>query len=196
MSNLCATQHSPSAWANFVPKLTSTLTVTEKQQNPWHNSCLHYLPSLLTPSPWNTATPSDNTALPYKSLRMSTSHFMMLGYPQLLERAEGRQDGSSYPYWELSIVTKRFYSLKRSAAVFRSPTSLARRTDKDSNSENNCTVAVRSAVTVGSLPQRVVATLATAAAALWHGHQLIPMKFSAELDCFDLLALVHQPKAP
>ena len=31
---------------------------------------------------------------------------------------------------------------------------------------------------------------------LWHGHQLIPMTFSAELDCSDFLTLMHQPKAP
>ena len=93
-------------------------------------------------------------------------------------------------------MIKHFNSLKRSAAVFRSPTSLARRIDKDS--ENNCTVAVRSAVAVGSLPQRDLAALATAAvaAAVWHGHQLIPMTFAAELDCSDLLTLIRHSKAP
>ena len=29
-----------------------------------------------------------------------------------------------------------------------------------------------------------------AAAAVWHGHQLTPMTFSAELNCSDLLALI------
>ena len=112
-----------------------------------------------------------NTTLAYNSLRLSTSN----------------------PYLVLSFVIKKFISLKRSTAVVKSPTSLARRIDKDS--VNNCTAAVRSAVTVGSLPQRDVAALATAAvaASVWHGHQLIPMTFSAEMDCSDPLSLIHQP---
>ena len=62
--------------------------------------------------------------------------------------------------------------------------------------KNNCTAAVRSAVTVGSLPQRDLAALANAAvaAAVWHGHQLVPMKLSAELDYSDLLTLIRQPE--
>ena len=123
---------------------------------------------------------------------------MMLGYPYLLERAEGRQDGSSHPYWVLSIVIRHFDSLKRSAAVFRSPTSLARRIDKDT--AYNRTATVRSAVAVGSLPQgdlaafAALAAVAVAAAAVWHGHQLIPMTFSVDLNCSDLPSLIHQPK--
>merc|ERR1719476_1262994 len=31
-----------------------------------------------SPMPWNIVVPPDNTTLAYKSLRMSTSHFMML----------------------------------------------------------------------------------------------------------------------
>ena len=45
--------------------------------------------------------------------------------------------------------------------------------------------------------RRDLATLAAAAAAVvWHSHLLIPMTFSAELDCSDLLALICQPRAP
>ena len=46
-------------------------------------------------------------------------------------------------------------------------------------------------------PQRDLAALGTAvAAAVWHGHQLTPMTFSAVLSCSDLLALIRQPRAP
>ena len=38
--------------------------------------------------------------------------------------------------------------------------------------------------------------IAAVAAAVLHGHQLIPMTFSAELDCSDLFNLIHQPKTP
>ena len=44
--------------------------------------------------------------------------------------------------------------------------------------------------------QRDLAALATAAAAALACHQLIPMTFSAELDCCDLLALIRQPVDP
>ena len=122
---------------------------------------------------------------------------MLLGYPHLFERAEGRQDGSFIPYWALSIAIKQLVQfLEEICRGFRSPTSLARRTDKDC--VNNCTAAVRSAVTNGSVPQHDLAAVATAAVAafVWHGHQLTPMTFSSELDCSGLLALIHQPKAP
>ena len=85
-------------------------------------------------------------------------------YPHLLERAERQQDGSSNPYWVLSIVIKQVNTLESSAVVFKSPTSLASRVDKDS--VNNCIAAVRSAVTVGSLPLRHLAALTTAAVAV------------------------------
>ena len=39
-------------------------------------------------------------------------------------------------------------------------------------------------------PRRALTALA-GAAAVWHGHQLIPMMFSADLDFSDLLALIH-----
>ena len=53
--------------------------------------------------------PPDNTTLAYKT---SASHVMMLGDPHMLECAEGRQDGSSNPYWELSMVIKHFQFLE------------------------------------------------------------------------------------
>ena len=47
VSSLCATQHSPSAWADFVPKLTSTLTVTENKKI-LSQLMLHFFAILLT----------------------------------------------------------------------------------------------------------------------------------------------------
>ena len=70
----------------------------------------------------------------------------------------------------------------------------------DKDSVHKCTAAVHNAVTDGPLPQRDLAALATTAAvaalAVWHGHQLIPMTFSADPDCSDLLAPIRQPRAP
>ena len=85
--------------------------------------------------------------------------------------------------------------------VFDTLSFRARRTDKDS--ENNCAVAHRiylvnlvlhliqshDSVTTVPLTRRDFATVAAAAdaTAVWHGHQLTPMTFSAGLDCSDLL---------
>ena len=103
-----------------------------------------------------------------------------------------------------------FNSLMGSTSIFETLSFRARRTDKDS--ENDCAVTNRiylvnqvlqlieghDSVTTVPLARRDLAALATAAvaAALWHGHLLIPMTFSAELDCSDLLALICQSRGP
>ena len=59
MSSLCAFQHSPSAWANFVPKLTSTLTVTENENlGITHVKFLRHL--LTNPSEHGDSTKQDD----------------------------------------------------------------------------------------------------------------------------------------
>ena len=90
----CEIQHFPSAWAGFAPKLTTTLTVTEIKSLSWHT-----LRSFVgcSPIPWNMATPSYNTTLACKFLRMSSSH--------------GRGDQLNCPLsWNLTIEHRRILS--------------------------------------------------------------------------------------
>ena len=181
MSNLCAFQHSPQL-GQLCAQAHFDAQCYWQQQSPWHNSCLHYF-AICSPSPWNTATPSDNTALAYKSLRVSTSHFMMLGYPQLLERAEGRQDGSSNPYWELSIVTLPRCSGRQPPWPGESTKTLK-------------TIVLLPLAAPPPLGRFLSDTWLPSLPLLLLSGMLISMKFSAELDCSDLLALIHQPKAP
>ena len=75
MMSLRTIQHSPSAWASFVPKLTTIITVAETKT-------LSYLTlrsfAMCSPIPRNMATPSYNTTVACKSLQVSASHFRMI----------------------------------------------------------------------------------------------------------------------
>ena len=70
-----AIQHSSSAWASFVSKLTAMFTVTETKTLSYLT--LHSF-AVCSPIPRNMATPSYNTSLACKSLQVPASHFEML----------------------------------------------------------------------------------------------------------------------
>ena len=72
----------PSAWAS----LRHSLLPETKRNARYDPRCIH--PASARRIAWNMAT-LENTTLAYKHLRMSAEHFMMLGCPQLLKRAEG-----------------------------------------------------------------------------------------------------------
>ena len=59
----------PSAWANLAPKVTTTITATEKKTL----SQLTSRSFSVSTDPRNMATPPGNTAVAYKSLRMSST---------------------------------------------------------------------------------------------------------------------------
>ena len=198
------------AWANFVPKLNLALTVTEHGHSTGqHDYDVQMLAEVFVTC--STEPQSRLNAWVREIGCLLTWHLPIKISAQRDAVHQGEKSFNLLHHADISDPADQLTVASSSAATTTMPwstrTSCWPQTSSSRNRrEKNCNCPRQSAfveLRVASLghPWRGLAALATAATAaaaaavVWHGHQLIPITFSAELDCTDLLVLICRPRA-